>query len=230
MLRWGVLGTARFGDSFVPLIRAAGQQVVAVASRSLESARECAARWGLERGVAPYEALLADRDIDVVYIPLPNALHVEWTLRAIEAGKHVLCEKPLALDPADVDRVAAAASAAGVVVSEAFAYRAHSLTATLRALVRDSAIWRAAPRRRRGRPHRPRARFRARNHRADAARGDARRFPRKRRRAGGAGGGGEIGTNATPQCITWRALQRLFTRSETIAGHCRRVSLPPEGS
>ena len=140
MLRWGVLGTARFGDSFVPLIRAAGQKVVAIASRSPERARECAARWEVERWTAPYEALLADPAIDVVYIPLPNALHVEWTLRAIEAGKHVLCEKPLALDPADVDRIIAAASAAGVVVSEAFAYRAHPLTAKLRALVRDGAI------------------------------------------------------------------------------------------
>ncbi|HEX8616860.1 MAG TPA: Gfo/Idh/MocA family oxidoreductase [Thermoanaerobaculia bacterium] len=140
MLRWGVLGTARFGDSFVPLIRAAGQRVVAVASRSGERARECAVRWEVERWAASYEALLADPEIDVVYIPLPNALHVEWTLRAVEAGKHVLCEKPLALEAADVDRVAAAASAAGVVVSEAFAYRAHPLTAKLRALVRDGAI------------------------------------------------------------------------------------------
>jgi predicted dehydrogenase len=140
MLRWGVLGTARFGDSFVPLIRAAGQRVVTVASRSAERARECAARWEVERWTASYEALLADPEIDVVYIPLPNALHVEWTLRAVEAGKHVLCEKPLALEPADVDRVATAASAAGVVVSEAFAYRAHPLTAKLRALVRDGAI------------------------------------------------------------------------------------------
>ncbi|HEX8254678.1 MAG TPA: Gfo/Idh/MocA family oxidoreductase [Thermoanaerobaculia bacterium] len=140
MLRWGVLGTARFGDSFVPLIRAAGQRAVAVASRSEERARECAARWEVERRADSYEALLADPDIDVVYIPLPNALHVEWTLRAIDAGKHVLCEKPLALEPSDVDRIAKAASAAAVAVSEAFAYRAHPLTAKLRALVRDGAI------------------------------------------------------------------------------------------
>ena len=140
MLRWGVLGTARFGDTFVPLIRAAGQQVVSVASRSAERARECAARWEVERWSASYEALLADPEIDLVYVPLPNALHVDWTLRAIEAGKHVLCEKPLALDPADVDRIAAAASAARVVVSEAFAYRAHPLTEKLRALVREGAI------------------------------------------------------------------------------------------
>jgi xylose dehydrogenase (NAD/NADP) len=140
MLRWGVVGTARIGNTFVPAIREAGHRVVAVASRSVERARECAQRWGVERWSPSYEHLLADAGVDVVYVPLPNALHVEWTLRAIAAGKHVLCEKPLALMPEDVGRVAAAASAAGVVVTEAFAYRAHPLTARVRALVRDGAI------------------------------------------------------------------------------------------
>lgn len=140
MLRWGVLGTARIGDTFVPAIRAAGHEVVAVASRSESRARQCAERWQVGRWEGSYEALLASAGIDIIYIPLPNSLHVEWTLRAIEAGKHVLCEKPLALEPEDVDRVAAAAAAAGVVVTEAFAYRAHPLTARVRELVAAGAI------------------------------------------------------------------------------------------
>lgn len=140
MLRWGVLGTARIGDAFVPAIRAAGHEVVAVASRSESRARECAERWAVGRWEGSYEALLASADVDVVYIPLPNSLHVEWTLRAVEARKHVLCEKPLALEPADVDRVAAAAAAAGVVVTEAFAYRSHAMTRRVRSLVAEGAI------------------------------------------------------------------------------------------
>jgi predicted dehydrogenase len=84
--------------------------------------------------------MLADPGIDVVYIPLPNHLHVEWTLKAIAAGKHVLCEKPLALVPTDVDRIATAAAARGVTVAEAFMYRHHPLTARVVALVREGAI------------------------------------------------------------------------------------------
>ena len=92
--------------------------------------------WEIAGVYDSYEAMLADPQIDAVYIPLPNHLHVEWTLNAIAAGKHVLCEKPMALVPSDVDRVAEAAARRGVVVAEAFMYRHHPLTERVVALVR----------------------------------------------------------------------------------------------
>jgi xylose dehydrogenase (NAD/NADP) len=90
--------------------------------------------------MAGYQTLLDDRSIDAVYIPLPNTEHLPWTLAAIAAGKHVLCEKPLVLDPADVDRIAAAAAAAHVVVEEGFMYRHEPLTARVVSLVNEGAI------------------------------------------------------------------------------------------
>jgi xylose dehydrogenase (NAD/NADP) len=140
-LRWGLLGTARINRSIIPALRAASRSVLAgVASRTAERASAYAAEWEIPGSYAGYDAMLADPNIDVVYIPLPNHLHVEWTLRAIAAGKHVLCEKPLALTAADVDRVAAAATRRGVVVAEAFMYRHHPLTARAVSLVRDGAL------------------------------------------------------------------------------------------
>ena len=139
-LRWGLLGAARITRSVIPSLRAArGHELVAVASRDAEKGRQHAAQWDIPR-VTSYEGLLADPDIDVVYIPLPNHLHAEWTIRAAEAGKHVLCEKPLALAVDEVDRVMAAASRAGVVVAEAFMYRHHPQTMALRALATDGTI------------------------------------------------------------------------------------------
>src|SRR6185436_11082040 len=96
--------------------------------------------WSVPRAVAGYQTLLDDSRIDAVYIPLPNTEHVPWTLAAVAAGKHVLCEKPLALDPADVDRIAVAANLARVVVEEGFMYRHEPLTARVMALVNDGAI------------------------------------------------------------------------------------------
>src|SRR3712207_6490511 len=109
-LRWGLMGTARINRSIVPALRAArGHELVAIASRDVEKARVHAEQWGIPRVVHSYEALLAEPDIDVVYIPLPNHLHAAWTVRAAEAGKHVLCEKPLALTVDEVDAIVAAA-------------------------------------------------------------------------------------------------------------------------
>jgi predicted dehydrogenase len=140
-LRWGLLGTARINRSLIPAIRAAaGHELTAVASRSAEKAAEYAAQWEIPRPIGSYEALLSVPDIDVIYIPLPNSLHVEWTLRAIAAGKHVLCEKPLALSVEDVDRIADAATRAGVIVAEGFMYRHHPQTLQVRQLVRDGTI------------------------------------------------------------------------------------------
>ena len=142
-LRWGLLGTARINRSLIPAIRASARsQLVGVASRSAERATLYAAEWQIPVPYASYEAMLADSQIDAVYIPLPNHLHVQWTLNAIVAGKHVLCEKPLALQPADVDLVAERARQAGVVVAEAFMYRHHPLTLRVAGMVNDGMVGR----------------------------------------------------------------------------------------
>ena len=99
-----------------------------MASRALDRAQAYAAEWKIPRALGSYEALVGDPEIDVIYIGLPNSLHVEWTVRALEAGKHVLCEKPLALTVEDVDRIQAAATRASRVAAEAFMYRHHPLT------------------------------------------------------------------------------------------------------
>lgn len=128
-LRWGILGTARINRRVIPAIRASARsELVAVASRDRARAERYAAEWTIPRAIESYDALLDDRSIDIVYVPLPNSEHVRWTVRALDAGKHVLCEKPLALSVDDVDRVAAAAARSGRVAAEAFMYRHHPLT------------------------------------------------------------------------------------------------------
>ena len=114
--------------------------MVAVASRDADRARAFAAEWGVRRAFGSYETLLADPEVDVLYNPLPNALHVPWTLAAIRHGKHVLCEKPLALAVDEVDAVARAAREAGVVVAEAFMYRHHPQTWRVKDLVDAGAL------------------------------------------------------------------------------------------
>ncbi|MCC7032594.1 MAG: Gfo/Idh/MocA family oxidoreductase [Acidobacteria bacterium] len=114
--------------------------MVAVASRELSRADSVARAWGIPCAVGSYQALLDRDDVTAVYVPLPNGLHVDWTLNAIHAGKHVLCEKPIALDPADVDRIAVAAARAGVVVEEGFMYRHEPLTARVLDLVSGGAV------------------------------------------------------------------------------------------
>jgi len=141
MVRWGILGAARIARAIVPPIETSPRNtLLAVASRSAERAKEAAREWGAPRSFGSYEDLLSDPEIDAVYNPLPNSLHTEWTVRAVEAGKHVLCEKPLALTIADVDRITEAARAAGKVVAEAFMYRHHPQTARVRELVRSGAL------------------------------------------------------------------------------------------
>ncbi len=128
-LRWGLLGTARINRLLIPAIRAgARSELAAVASRTLERATAYAAEWQIPRAMGSYDALLADRDVDAAYIPLPNSLHEPWTVKALDAGKHVLCEKPLAISVDEVDAVAAAADRSGKVAAEAFMYRHHPLT------------------------------------------------------------------------------------------------------
>ena len=140
-LRWGLLSTARINRLIIPAIRASARsEVTAVASRALDRAQGYAAEWKIPRALGSYGTLVDDPEIDVVYIALPNSLHVEWTVRALEAGKHVLCEKPLALTVEDVDRVQAAATRASRVATEAFMYRHHPLTLAAEDVVRSGRL------------------------------------------------------------------------------------------
>jgi predicted dehydrogenase len=141
VLRWGILSTARINRSIIPALRGLSRHdLTSVASRNRDAAERYAREWGIPRVFGSYAELLGDPDVDAVYIPLPNSLHAEWTIRATEAGKHVLCEKPLALTVAEVDDITAAAERAGVVVMEAFMYRHHPQTLRLKALVDEGAI------------------------------------------------------------------------------------------
>ena len=126
-IRWGVLSTARIAtEKVIPGIgRSTTGEVVAIASRDGGRARAAAEGLGIPRSHGSYEALLADASVDAVYVPLPNHLHAEWSIRAMEAGKHVLCEKPLALTAAEAGRMADAAAASGRLLMEAFMYRHH---------------------------------------------------------------------------------------------------------
>jgi predicted dehydrogenase len=127
-VRWGVLSTARIGTARVIPAMRQGKfcEVTAIASRDAGRAREAAARLGLEKAYGSYEALLEDPDIDAVYNPLPNHLHVPWSIRALEAGKHVLCEKPLATSAAEAQELLDAARRhPELKVMEAFMYRHH---------------------------------------------------------------------------------------------------------
>jgi len=135
-VRWGLLSTANINRRLIPAIRqAARSELVAVASRNKEKADAYAARWDIPRAYGSYEALLADPDIDVVYISLPNTLHATWAINSADAGKHILCEKPLALTVEDVDRMAEAARRNKVVLQEAFMYRFHPQTLDVRHMI-----------------------------------------------------------------------------------------------
>lgn len=124
-IRWGILGWARIArDHVIPAIqRASNSEFVAIASRDESKLVECCGRFKTARTYTSYQELLCDADIDAVYIPLPNSLHREWTIKAAECGKHVLCEKPLALNAAECREMIAARAANGVTLMEAFMYR-----------------------------------------------------------------------------------------------------------
>lgn len=144
-INWGVLGTARIGvNKVIPALqRSATGTVAAIASRDAAQARAVADRLGIPRAHGSYEALLADPGVDAVYIPLPNHLHVPWSIRALAAGKHVLCEKPLGLDSGEVrELIAAAARYPRLKVMEAFMYRFHPQWEEARRIVADGGIGR----------------------------------------------------------------------------------------
>ena len=140
-LRWGVLGTAGITATVVPAIaRSEHGDVLAIASRTLDRAREQARLLGVPTAYGSYEELLADPAIDAVYVPLPNFLHREWVLAAVAAGKHVLCEKPMAITAAEAQEMVDAAHAAGVVLAEAFMYGHHPRYDRLREILRSGEI------------------------------------------------------------------------------------------
>jgi predicted dehydrogenase len=142
LLRWGFLSTANIARKYViPATQADPRShLLALASRSIEDARRVAAEHGIERAYGSYDALLSDPDIDAIYIGMPNHLHHPWTMKAIAAGKHVLCEKPFALNHAQAVEMIDAASAAHVVVAEAFMYRTHPSWRAVRQLVAEGRI------------------------------------------------------------------------------------------
>jgi D-xylose 1-dehydrogenase (NADP+, D-xylono-1,5-lactone-forming) len=140
---WGLLSTARINQSIIGAAKESDRaQVLAVASRDAARAEAYAREHGIERSYGSYEALLDDPDVEAVYISLPNAMHVGWTLRALEAGKHVLCEKPFSRHPEEVEQASDLAESAGLVLSEGFMWRHHPQTAKLVELVADGAIGR----------------------------------------------------------------------------------------
>lgn len=141
-LRWGILGTASIGRrKAIPATQQSSlNNVVAIASRDSQRAREAAAALGIPTVHDCYEALLADPQVDAIYNPLPNHLHLPWTVKALQAGKHVLCEKPIALNAQQAEEIAAAERSSGRRVAEAFMVRHHPQWLRTRALAADGAI------------------------------------------------------------------------------------------
>jgi predicted dehydrogenase len=139
--KWGIISTAHINRLVLAGARASDEvDVIAVASRDQARAESYAREQGIERAYGSYEALLADPDVEAVYISLPNSLHVEWSIQALEAGKHVLCEKPFDRRPEEVERAFDAAERAGRILSEAFMWRHNPQTAKVLELVGSGAI------------------------------------------------------------------------------------------
>ncbi len=142
-IRWGLLSTARINNALIdPIRQAERSELVAVASRDRAKAEAYAKEKGIATAHGSYEALLADPDVDVIYISLPNQLHAEWTVQAAEAGKHVLCEKPLVTTLEDFERVEAAAQANHVTIFEAFMYLHHPQTRQIKEIIDDGRLGR----------------------------------------------------------------------------------------
>jgi len=141
ILNWGLLSTARINRALIPPLQVSKRNhLLAVGSRSQASADVYAKEKKIERAYGSYESLLADPDIDVIYNSLPNHLHAEWTIKAVEAGKHVLCEKPIALNVDEVDAIKSAAHKHARIVAEAFMYRHHPQTLKVQELVNNGSL------------------------------------------------------------------------------------------
>ncbi|NQX47066.1 Gfo/Idh/MocA family oxidoreductase [Paenibacillus tritici] len=141
-LRWGIMGCAQIATgSVMPAIQESETGVIhAVASRGLTKSSAVAAEFGIERAYGSYEELLADPEVDAVYIPLPNHLHCEWVIRAAEAGKHILCEKPIALNSREAVEMVEACRKAGVHLAEAYMYRHHPRINELQEIIASGEI------------------------------------------------------------------------------------------
>jgi D-xylose 1-dehydrogenase (NADP+, D-xylono-1,5-lactone-forming) len=140
-MKLGLVSTADIKRKVIPGARASEKvELVAVASRDQQRAEEYARTWEIERAYGSYEALLEDPDVDAVYISLPNTLHREWSIRSLEAGKHVICEKPFSRRVEDVEDAFDAAERAGRLLTEAFMYRHNPQTKRVAELVREGAI------------------------------------------------------------------------------------------
>lgn len=141
ILRWGILSTARINRAIINALSLSKNDLCfAVASRNADKAKDYAAEWGISNWYGSYDELLNDPRIDIIYNPLPNHLHVSESIRAMRAGKHILCEKPLALLPEEVDEVARVSQETGKFVMEAFMYRHHPQTHHVVELIRGGAI------------------------------------------------------------------------------------------
>ena len=142
-IRWGLLSTARINNALIGPIKEAGRSELAgVASRNAEKAKAYAAEKGIPRFYGSYDEMLADPEIDAIYNSLPNTLHCEWTVKAAEAGQHVLCEKPITVSLEDFDRIEAAAKKNEVTIFEAFMYLHHPQTRKVQRLIADGKIGR----------------------------------------------------------------------------------------
>ncbi|WP_337099325.1 Gfo/Idh/MocA family protein [Paenibacillus sp. YIM B09110] len=141
-LKWGILGCAGIAKrAVIPGLQLSGlNEAAAIASRDLDNAKRTAEELNIPAAYGSYEELLADDSLDVIYIPLPNHLHREWTIRAAEAGKHILCEKPLALNEKEAAEMAEACAKAGVLLSEAFMYRYHPRYAMIKDIIASGQI------------------------------------------------------------------------------------------
>lgn len=140
-IRWGLLSTAHINRRVIPTIRASQRgELVAVASRNIEKGKAYAAEWNIPRIFGGYDEMLTSGEIDAVYISLPNHLHAEWTIRALEAGVHVLCEKPFCLSINEVDQMTAASKSTGKILAEAFMYRHHPQTLTAKEWVQNGKL------------------------------------------------------------------------------------------
>lgn len=143
-IRWGVLSTAKIGTRQVIPAMQKGKftEISAIASRNPEKSKAVAAELGIPEAYGSYEELLEDKSIDAVYIPLPNHLHVEWSIKCMEAGKHVLCEKPIALTADDVVKLMAVRDRTGMKISEAFMVRSHPQWLKARELAQNGTLGR----------------------------------------------------------------------------------------
>ncbi len=141
MLNWGLLSTARINRAVIEPINASERShLLAVASRNLDSAEVYARQWQIPRFHGSYQSLLNDPEINIIYNSLPNDLHAEWTVKALEAGKNVLCEKPLALSLPEIDRISSAAKANQKIAAEAFMYRHHPKTLKIQQMIKEGLI------------------------------------------------------------------------------------------